>query len=288
MMAQPDSWLNKNIQYLLALFSILVFTTASLFSQSNHTLGDYEIAIQQRFDSILPSLPDSRKAELNQSIEVLFTSALALPDAFSYPFDSLKKVGRITSRDEKLRMFTWNLMQNDGSHYIYGLMLYRRKNSETPVLFRLTDRKKNEDPAALKELGPETWFGALYYDIVEKKWNGITLYTLLGFDPNDIFTSRKIVDCLYVKDDNFPVFGAPVFLFQNNLQYRIIFEYSAKVSMSMRYNESMKMIVFDHLSPAKPSYTGSYQFYGPDFSYDGLKYENERWILLEDIDVRNR
>jgi len=33
----------------------------------------------------------------------------------------------------------------------------------------------------------------------------------------------------------------------------------------------MNMIIFDHLSPSKPSYTGNYQFYGPDFSYDGLE-----------------
>ena len=43
--------------------------------------------------------------------------------------------------------------------------------------------------------------------------------------------------------------------------------------MMLRYDDKLKMIVFDHLSPSKPSYEGKYQYYGPDFSYDGLIFE---------------
>jgi hypothetical protein len=31
-----------------------------------------------------------------------------------------------------------------------------------------------------------------------------------------------------------------------------------------------------------------YQLYGPDLSYDGLKFEKGLWILQRDIDVRNK
>jgi hypothetical protein len=48
------------------------------------------------------------------------------------------------------------------------------------------------------------------------------------------------------------------------------------------------MIVFDHLSPANESYTGNYQYYGPDLSFDALRFENGIWELKENIDVRNR
>jgi len=58
--------------------------------------------------------------------------------------------------------------------------------------------------------------------------------------------------------------------------------------MSLQWNEKMNMIIFDHLSPSKPSYTGNYQFYGPDFSYDGLEVVNGYWDLVEDIDIRNK
>jgi hypothetical protein len=50
----------------------------------------------------------------------------------------------------------------------------------------------------------------------------------------------------------------------------------------------MNMIIFDHLSPSKPSYAGNYQYYGPDFSYDGLKFEQGIWELVENVDIRNQ
>ena len=49
----------------------------------------------------------------------------------------------------------------------------------------------------------------------------------------------------------------------------------------------MKMIMFDHLSPSRPSYTGNYEYYGPDFSYDGFRFEKDAWVLTEQIDMRN-
>jgi len=273
---------------LIALFTILSATTFSLRTQPFSTIREYETAIQQCFERAVPSMPDSLKTNLNDTIESLFASALALPEAFSYAFDSLKKIGSIFSRDEKVRIFTWDILLSDGSHQYSGMILYRTHHDEKPLLFRLEDHAWAIEDASTLVLGPKTWLGALYYEIAERKWNDHILYTLLGFDPNDIFTSRKIIDCFYMKDDSIPVFGAPVFRLDNKIQHRVIFEYSAKVSMSMRYNDDMKMIVFDHLSPAKPSYTGSHQFYGPDFSYDALKFTDGQWVLLEDVDVRNR
>ena len=218
----------------------------------------------------------------------MLSDALVLPGAFVYPFDSLKKVGKVSSNDEKLRVFTWNLAYDDGTDRYFGLFLYRRKNNEKPAVFRLTDQTDSIPDPVYSILDLNTWFGALYYQIVERKWEGVTLYTLLGFDPNDIFTSRKIIDCFYLKGDTIPVFGAPLFKMKDKIQNRVIFEYSAKASMSLRYIDNLKMIVCDHLSPAQPSYTGNHQFYGPDFSYDGFKFTDNYWVLFEDIDVRNK
>ena len=272
----------------IAPFSILVVSTTALCSQPFATISEYENAIQLRFEQTLMPSPDSLKENLYKGIEDLFAKTLILPEAFAYPFDSLKKVGKITSRDGIVRIFTWDRLHNDGSHQYSGFILCLRKNAENNLLFRLTDSSETITDPALQVLGPDTWPGALYYDIIERKWDDNTLYTLLGYDPNDIFTSRKIIDCFYLNHDTIPVLGAPVFNLNDNIRNRVIFEYSAKVSMSLRYNENLKMIVFDHLSPARPSYTGNYQFYGPDFSYDGFKFIDNQWILFEDIDIRNR
>ena len=57
--------------------------------------------------------------------------------------------------------------------------------------------------------------------------------------------------------------------------------------MSLKYNNELKMIVFDHLSPFESRYQGVYQFYGPDFSYDGLEFNKGIWRLISDVDARN-
>jgi len=112
------------------------------------------------------------------------------------------------------------------------------EKSGKSLVVKLVSCSGNIADPALQVLGPDTWFGALYYEIVERKWNDNTLYTLLGYDPNDIFTSRKVIDCFYLKDGTIPVFGAPLFVLNNTIQNRVIFEYSAKASMSLRYNET--------------------------------------------------
>jgi hypothetical protein len=272
----------------IAHLSVFLFATVSLPAQPYATVREYESAIRQQFEKDSGLLPDSVKESIHGNIEELFSSALLLPDAFAYPFDSLKKVGRIISRDNKIRVFTWELIRSDGSHHYYGFVLCRRLDPENSLLIRLKNNTANTDDPGLQVLSPENWFGALYYEIIECKWNDSPVYTLLGYDPNNIFTSRKIIDCFYLKDGSVPVFGAPIFMMNNKVRNRVVFEYSARVSMSLRYDEKQKRIVFDHLSPAKPSYEGNYAYYGPDFSYDEFKWINNFWVLTENIDIRNQ
>lgn len=272
----------------IALFSVLLFATAHLCAQPFATVREYESAIRQQFDKDSGFLPDSLKRSLHHNIEELFASALLLPDAFTYPFDSLTKVGRITSRDNKVRVFTWELIRNDGSHHYYGFILYRRMDPENSLLIHLTNNATEPEDPGMQVLEPSTWFGALYYEIIEGEWNDSPVYTLLGYDPNNIFTSRKIIECFYLKDGTIPVFGAPIFMMHNKVRNRVIFEYSARVSMSLRYDATKKRIVFDHLSPAKPSFEGNYEFYGPDFSYDAFAFIDNYWVLTENIDIRNQ
>ncbi|MFW5754904.1 MAG: hypothetical protein ACOCV9_08875, partial [Marinilabiliaceae bacterium] len=83
-------------------------------------------------------------------------------------------------------------------------------------------------------------------------------------------------------------FGAPVFDYQGQRRQRLIFEYSNQANMMLRYDDQNERIVMDHLAPRSPRYEGDRSYYGPDFSYDALKFEGGKWVLIEDVDVRNR
>jgi hypothetical protein len=57
--------------------------------------------------------------------------------------------------------------------------------------------------------------------------------------------------------------------------------------MTVRYDESIGMITFDHLAPLHPIYRNNYEFYGPDGSFDGFEFTDGVWIYQKDIDARN-
>jgi hypothetical protein len=251
------------------------------------SLQQSEIRLKELFTRIARINSNTEKLAVADSISDLLYQTLCLPGSFEYPFNLLNSLGKIKSQDQKLRIYTWNIPDIDGNNIYYGFLQNSAgKNSESKV-FRLTDKKAQISEPAKAILTADNWYGCLIYGIIEKRFSGNTCYTLLGYNPENIFISKKIIDILYFNDQNEPVFGKAVFHYQDHMQCRIIFEYSAKVNMSLQWNEKMDMIVFDHLSPSQSSYTGNYRYYGPDFSYDGLRFENGTWESVEDIDMRN-
>jgi hypothetical protein len=247
-----------------------------------------ELVIRDLFTRLINSRQDQEKIILAESISDKLEHLLLLPDAFDYPFDSIKKLGKIKSPDKKLRIFTWNLPLFDGTTRYYGFIQHKTDKADEIQLFRLTDKSEDLSHPGFLTLTHKQWYGSLIYEIIEKKFEGMKYYFLLGFSPDNFFISRKIIDLLYFDESNEPKFGKPVFHYQNQMQYRIIFEYSSKVQMSLRWDPNLKMIIYDHLSPSTPANTGKFQFYGPDFLYDGLRFENGVWEVVEDVDIKNK
>jgi len=86
---------------------------------------------------------------------------------------------------------------------------------------------------------------------------------------------------------NKPRFGAPIFKNDRYTYNRLVFKYSHGANMLLRYDPKKKMIVMDNLEPSDAMYKGVYRFYGPDFTYNGYKFEKGKWVLYKNVDVRN-
>jgi hypothetical protein len=251
-------------------------------------LTRYEVRLQKLFGSYPAVLSDRERFLISDTITATLDSALRLPGSFDYPFNLLRSLGKITSSDQKLRIYTWNFPASDGTNHYYGFVQYNTGHKGEIGIYRLNDNRLNIADPIHAALNPDNWYGCLYYQIIEKKISGIMCYTLLGFNPDNLFTHQKVIDILWFSEQDEPVFGKPVFHYQEQLQSRILFTYSAKAVMSLTWNSHLDMIAYDHLSPSQPSYTGNYLYYGPDFSYDGLRFDKGIWESVEDIDVRNR
>lgn len=251
------------------------------------TLETAETQISSLFTRMAASTADADKKRINDSIVLLVGVSLQIPGSMDYPFSRLTRMGKISSSDARIRIYTWNLPWTDGTNTYFGFLQYKTGNKGEIRQVFLDDKSAEIPDASGSILSPSQWYGMLIYEIIWTKDAGQVYYTLLGLDNQDLFVSCKIVDVLYFNEQNVPVFGKPVFHYQNKSFCRVFFRYSAKVKMSLTWNSKMKMIIFDHLAPPNSSYTGNYAYYGPDFSYDGFRFEKGKWELAEKVDVRN-
>lgn len=185
--------------------------------------------------------------------------------------------------DNQFRIFTWNIMNEDGSYRYYGTI--QLNSSSALKMFPLTDYTpfiKNPEDSSFTT---QKWLGAQYYKII-KEGKENPYYVLLGWKGNTVKTTKKIIEVLSFKNDK-PVFGLPIFEGNEKTRKRIVFEYSRQASMLLRYVPEKQLIVFDHLAPRDPKLKADFSFYGPDLTYDGYQLKNGKWNFVQNLDMRN-
>ncbi|MCW3072857.1 MAG: hypothetical protein JWO44_2747 [Bacteroidetes bacterium] len=243
---------------------------------------------------------DAEKQEYNRQLLKKFEEILLQPNSFDdYQFDSLRNdIGVLTAADNKFRIINWNVAKDDGTQEYFGFIqehfsettkkgLFKRFRVDSMQLYPLIDKSaeiKNPENAITDN---KKWFGLLYNRIIIKKVKSKTYYTLLGWDGNDKFSQKKIIDVLTFDNKGIPHFGADIFNYQKKYPKRIIFEYSATCSMSMRYSNKKDSIVFGHLAPIQPKLEGQFQYYCSDLSFDGFGFKKGKWNYGEDVNAVN-
>jgi hypothetical protein len=270
---------------------ILTFSLSGMSADAQKTSFDdlkvSEMALYREFGEMYKTRDITLQDELNSRILDELESLLKDPRSFEYHFDSLRWTGRIYSPDNKIRFITWNIPAIDGKHTYYGFLQCFTEKGQPCLVFRLHDRSPEISQPESVNLDPGNWWGALYYEVLVNKYKRNRLYTIIGYDLNDRYSNKKVIDVMTFTDSNTPVFGLPVFHIEGKLQNRVIFEYAEDVVMIVRFNEEKKMIVFDHLSPIDPALRNNPRFYAPDSSYDGLRFRKGIWEFVHDVDVRN-
>lgn len=271
---------------ILFLFFILV-GQSGVFSQEIATdnLQTLEDSINIYLTKIFISKDDAEKEALNEKMIVFFREALQNKESFDHPFSTLKYVGKMMSDDEKVRIYNWNLAFKNGTYQYFAFI--QVKNKKELKVFQLIDKSNQIIQPEKASLDYKNWYGCLYYQIIEKKDGSKKYYNLIGWDGNNDFTNKKIIDVLYFTSKGEPRFGANLFKIEKKRMKRVIFEYSKRATMALRYDDRYKMIIYDHLSPSKANYKGMYQYYGPDFTHDALTFKKGKWQYLPNIDVTN-
>lgn len=192
------------------------------------------------------------------------------------------------------------------------------------VLHELAGFHGEDDAGAFAH---DRWYGSWYYDLVTEHHAGEAHYVLLGWRADRPDTRKRVIEPFALQDGG-PVFGSPVFdlladltgaaapgltgrrgmgaqirvpqpeiLSQTEQPYRIVFEYSVRVSMGLLHDtqpvrqgqEAVPMIVFDRLEPLEEAFRGQREFYVPEGNiFDAFLFREGRWVLVRDVDARKK
>lgn len=281
---------------ILFLFSLSVFSQEKSSERLSFDL--YNDSLKFICKKLYTSKTDIDKQKYNKQLLTTFEVVLNKANSFNYPFDSLSDIALLIPPDKTFRIINWNVPYNDGTQEYFGFIqhkhiqikkkgLFKKEKTETITLYPLID-KSSEIKNSENFIGDnKKWFGMLYYKIITKKTKNKIYYTLLAWDGNDKLTAKKIIDVLTFDANGTPRFGADVFNIPKKNPKRIIFEYSATCSMSLKYNNKKDSIIFDHLAPEQPQLEGQYQYYCTDMSYDGFGFKNGKWNYGMDVNATN-
>ena len=263
---------------------INLFIVNSMLAQSE--LEEKEIFLNQTLINLRGAKTDSDIEKQNKIFKKELEAFLKLEGAFTYEFKHLKSIAILDSPDKLVRIVNWNLEFSDLSYSYCAFVMRWDEDKEVVKLTELVDNLDPYSPKPEGVLDSKNWYGCLYYKIVPFERNNKTEYLLLGWDGGTTGSNFKFIDVAIFNGNNIKL-GSPVFKGKNNVTKRVIFEFSDKSVMALKFEEKRKRIVFDHLSPESQSLAGIASYYVPDMSYDSFNYSDEMWVITEDVIALN-
>ncbi len=260
----------------------------TLFAQGS--LNTMEL--QQREDSLKSwafALVNGADAAERFEADSIFTKmlvrALVQPWSFQYPFDSLQTVSRLYAPDSSFRIFTWQVMKDESTFRRKGAIQMKTPDGSLK-LFPLIDKTHILEDINSAVFNNDNWVGAIYYKIIAKSYQGRNYYTLLGYDEHSFRSTKKRIEVLTFEENGKPVFGGRYFVFEKypnrNANTRFDIEYKKYSNGSIKFDDELDMIIFDHLISENNQPDKKFT-YIPDGDYEGFKWKNGRWVHIDKV-----
>lgn len=262
---------------------ISAITCTVAYAQSS-ALND---SLEHYFSYIKKNTPDSVLDHYNHKIDSAIWEAAQDETFLTHDLSKIKQIGDVKSKRDDLRIISWNYLQQSGTYHYFGFLLHLNENG-IYIAKRLTDTSSGfREKPNNHTFNARQWYGSIYYEIVEVSHKKQVYYTLLGWRAKDLYVTEKVIEPLWFDDKGEAVFGADIFTYDNWPRKRMIFQYSAKTAMSLKFDAKKKRIVFDHLTPSQNIYGPYADYYGPEGSYDAYSFKGGKWEIEFDIDARN-
>ena len=268
----------------------LFFISHLCFAQSI-SKADFKV-LQRKEDSIrsyavkiIQGINASDRLDADSMFTRMLVRALKTKNSFHYPFESLQTISVQYSPDSVFRIFTWQLVINENVIRQHGAIQMKTYDG-TLKLYPLIDKSDvttNVQDTIGNNYG---WIGAIYYKIILTKSSNQSYYTLLGFDENNIRSSRKIIEVLNFLNDE-PTFGGRYFSYEDDAvfktsQSRYILEYKKEAGPRLTYDKDLDLIIVEHLVSESNEPKKKWTLIG-DGDYEGFKWKGGKWVHVEKV-----
>lgn len=277
----------SRIPLFLPLFLALPAVSPAQQAVSERSLAAHEDTLRILSDTmILYHEADIREESCYRFIKML-VRALKTEGSYSWPFDSLTLISIQYAPDDAFRIFTWELLRQDGTYRYFGCIQMNSK--DTLKLFPLFDSSGFLPAPEDSVMDHNKWYGAYYYNMILRKHWFKKHYYLFGWDRNDLVSNKKVLDVLTF-EDGLPYFGADVFVYGEGdtarYKKRVILEYKKDASVTLNYSKDFKKILFDHLVPLNSLSREFKHTYVPDGTYCGFRYRHGKWYYIDMVEFR--
>lgn len=277
--------MNRKLILVFIIFSAAVNSFGQLAPQALADLTRREDSLKKPAYSLIQGTRASDRFRADSQFTKSLVRALAVQHSFHYPFDSLETISRLYAPDSSFRIFTWQMVINENIIRQHGAIQMRTTDGSLK-LFPLIDKSDISTNPADTVADNKGWMGAVYYKIIQKENSGKKYYTLLGFDDNNIRSTKKVIEVLSFNDGR-PVFGGRYFSIPNQNVYtrnaaRYIMEFSKDASPRLTYDAELDMIIMEHLVSNSGDPNKKWTLI-PDGDYEGFRWQNGKWNYVNKI-----
>ena len=276
----------------ISLFLFLSVHTAFGADEDLERLRQIEDSMVIYGDSLIFGSTMEVRAEHAYRIVGLIKETVTIPGAYNYPFDSVQSFSVLRSPDNAFRLWSIKVIMGKGTYHYIGAVETAPKKKKPSMLIPLIDGSIAMDKPEELVCESDNWYGAFYYRIVPKKVKRKTYYMLFGWDGNNFFSTKKVVDVLQIDRKGNVTLGAPIFYQQTDsglfVKNRFIIEFKKGCGAILNYEPELDMIMYDHLITLNPLTEGMFWTYVPDGSYESFEWDKKKRIWIYNDKVFNQ
>jgi hypothetical protein len=272
--------------FILVVCSVRQAAAQNSFNRSVlRSLQGQEDSLKVLSDSLINAADAAVRFRADSQFIRTLVRSLKVKNSFYYPYDSLIGISRLYAPDSTFRILTWQYKKDDLLFLQEGAIQMNQPDGSLK-LYPLFDVSMFTSKPLDSVRSRRNWIGAIYYRIIEKSFNGINYYTLIGFDDFTRSSNKKWMEVLtFSRSNGEPMFGGPYFSFQEDsiprrTQYRFNIEYKKDAATRFNYDPQMDMIMYDHLVPEGEE-ANRKDSYIPDGDFEGFKWQDGMWVHIE-------